>query len=155
MVTTITLAVVRQSVVVRDAAGRPARLVLPRLACALRVGPERVKVDAWLDTGSPLTLVPQDSWGCFEPHIRWTDPAGGGLATRVAGGSFLGRRGWIEMAVSSADLRAELPPLPVAALFVQDGGALKQALVGLSGGVLAGRRLVVEPDLASARLEAA
>ncbi len=133
------------------------QLVLPvnRLACLVLVGPE-VVFDAWVDSGSPLTVFPEKDWRPFEAAVTWRDDLAGGLPKlNVAGGEFPFRFGRVMLDLMSADLRAELVGLEVEAMFPFDDGRLPITLLSLWGGALAGRRLVVEPDLASARLEAA
>ena len=149
------LSVLRETSAVRDASGRRVVLPSPRIGCLLLAGPARHPVNAWLDTGSPLTIIPEEHWSEFEPSVTWVDAAGEGISCRLAGATHLCRRGRVDLSVASSESAVVLPPTPVLVLCARDGGTLKQALVGLAGGVLAGRRLVVEPDLAAARLEAA
>lgn len=133
------------------------QLVLPvnRLACLGLIGPEAV-FDAWLDTGSPLTVFPEKDWRRFEAAVAWRDaPTDSPPKLKVAGGEFPFRFGRVTLDLMSADLREEIAGLEVDAMFPFDGGQLSITLLSLWGGVLAARRLVVEPDLASARLEAA
>ena len=127
-----------------------------RLICTLVVGADRRGFDAWVDTGAPISSFPQRTWRRFAHEIEWLgDPAGPPLAATIGGVGYPFRLGRVPVAVVSADMRAVLPAVPVTAMFVFDVDKLPAPLVGLTDSVLAGRRLVVEPDLVSARLEAA
>lgn len=136
--------------------GPPVAFTEYRVVCPLLVGAGRHFFDAWIDTGAPVSVFPQRVWRAFPDEIDWVDDVERPLREASVGGvGYPFRYGRIPVGVISADLRTELPPVSVLAMFTWDGEKLPAPLVGLAGGVLAGRRLVVESDLAAARLEAA
>lgn len=128
---------------------------VPRIVCTLAVGSRRRLMDGWIDTGSPLTIFPLDMWEPFADQISWAGAPDAVFPVSVGGAVVPVRFGRVRVGVVSADLRAELAAVDVSAMFAQGPSPNRVPLIGLWGGVLAGRRLVVEPDLASARLEAA
>lgn len=139
-----------------DGGGTPVAFTEYRVVCPLLVGAGRHLFDAWIDTGAPVSVFPQRVWRAFSDEIDWVDDPGRlPREASVGGVGYPFHYGRVPVGVISADLRTELPPLSVLAMFTRDGEKLPAPLIGLTGGVLAGRRLVVEPDLAAARLEAA
>jgi hypothetical protein len=104
---------------------------------------------AFIDTGAPLSVFPEREWRPWEDRIEWLRFAGGVTARaprlRVLGGSYPYRMGRVLVAAADTHGR-QLPRVPVIAQFAEDGGNLSGILMGMRGGILDGRRLVVDVD---------
>ena len=151
------LYVLRKTLHVVTPAGRPVVLPMLRLTCLLRFAGRTPWTDCWVDTGSPYNVFGERHWRKFEHDIDWVadPPADVTDVGRVAGGTYPYRFGRVPAELAGADLDRIVDLGTIVAVMLSDDEHLPTPLVGLWGGVLAGRRLVVEPDLASARLEAA
>ncbi len=142
-----------------DADGQLTRVELPRLFCALHIGSAAnfVVADGLVDTGSPLTVLPQRLWTARDfplAAVRWlTPPLGPCLHVRTAAGTFRGRAGVVPIRCLSARDGSPLPRIDVVAQFLEDVDRITYAILGLGHGVFDGRRLVVEADANLAYLE--
>ncbi len=139
-------------------------LVVPflRLFTVIKVGrrPRRL-CDTIIDTGAPLTVFPQRAWRNFAAEVEWLDlPAARAAVSWVAklrgktGGERRCRVGRVR--VEAFDLErppSSLPAVNVVAQFEEEDSADDRILTGLFGGILEGRRLILEPDLRQAWLE--
>jgi hypothetical protein len=147
-----------------DPAGTVIRIPCLRCFVNLRVAGRPRIIDCLLDTAAPLTVFPRkvwqgdakDKWEGFADAIEWLNPAATpGWLTSPAGATghtFRCRIG----RVSAETLDYEggvLAPVPILGQFVEDDSALTQILIGLHGGILDGRRFVLESDLRKAWLE--
>ncbi len=106
----------------------------------------------WLiDTGSPMTVFPKFIWTQFGDYVEWLHTEGVSLpdwltkVRGVAGGQVSCDVGRVRVILRDLDSRA-IGPVPMLAKFVRDEGPLREALFGLTGGVLAGRNLHIEYD---------
>ena len=140
----------RQQVV--TASGELVELILLRLSALLRIGSEQRAFDGLFDSGSALTIFPERVWRKFERDIEWlTFPSGATPAawwisvSGLTGGSTPCRIGRIPVTVVD-DVGRTLSPVPVLAKFAEDVGTFPRILLGLYGGVLQGRRLLVNSD---------
>jgi hypothetical protein len=128
----------------------------------IRVGEKtRVILDCILDSGAPLTVFPRIIWKRFENDIEWLtlpDARAAVSWTTNLRGRTGGRipcrlgRGWVE-AFDLENPRQSLLGMQVLAQFEQQKTSDDRVLVGLHGGILERRRLIVEPDLRQAWLE--
>lgn len=107
-----------------------------------------------IDTGAPLSIVPEYIWSHFFPRVVTPlpfDPATP-RAHRIAsvgGGSFPYELG--ELDVRLTDDQQRTLDVRVVAKFTRDGGRLTTPLLlGLRGGVIDGRTLRAEPSLTAA-----
>lgn len=116
--------------------------------------------DCIVDTGAPLTVFPITQWKHFAEDIEWLSPADPSIdswlsvITGKTGGEHSCRIG--RVVAEAFDLGPPptfLPPSMVFALFEETPNGDDQIIVGLHGGILAGRRLIVEPDLGVGYLE--
>ena len=144
-----------------DAGGRVLPLTYFRLVAAISLGDGLVPLrDAWVDTGTYLTVIPQSVWDRpdVRAHVEWLQVPPGSIPLApllIAGGSFRFRLGRIVMTAFDVRTNQRLAS-PVVANFLEDEGAqrpLGQILLGLRHGLLDGRRLVIEPDVPRAYLE--
>jgi hypothetical protein len=113
--------------------------------------------DAWIDTGSYLTTIPQLFWDVpsLRGQIDWLQPAAGAPALprlRLAGGSYGFRLGRIWMTALDLPAGQQLRS-HVIAKFLLAPSPLRAVLIGLRHSLLDGRRLVLEPDSPLAYLE--
>ncbi len=123
-----------------------------RLTSLLRIGNNSTIYDGLVDSGAPLTVVPERIWRTFEKEIEWfsfpanTTPSN--LWTEVAGvtgGTVKCRLGRISMV--ALDLQGkELAPVPVIAKFAEDGTLFPRILVGLHVSILQDRRFILDVD---------
>lgn len=106
-----------------------------------------------VDTGAPLTIVPQDIWQHLRPGVVTPlafDPSMPvhHRVLSIAGGTYPYTLG--ELTVPLVDRSGGSMPVRVLAELVQDAGALDiPILLGLRGGLFDGRRVVAEPDPAA------
>lgn len=106
--------------------------------------------DCIVDTGAPLTLVPESIWSRFRPGAVTRlpfDPAmpAANRSLTVGGGRF--PYDLAELDVELFDHHGGGMTVRVVAQLTRDGGALAiPMLLGLSGGLLDGRVLRAEPD---------
>lgn len=151
----VRLSVINSPLKLVDSKGVEVSLDSVRLHCAFLVGaPGQAHFrQALVDTASELSLFPERHWRAFESQIEWLTDRIISKKARVGGGEFPFRLGRITITVIQADLNAQLAPAPLLAQFVNDDEKLGHALLGLGGGFLRQRRLVIDPDLREARLE--
>lgn len=106
-----------------------------------------------LDTGAPLSIVPEYIWAHFLPGAVTPLPFDSAMpfqhrSVTVGGGRFPFDLG--ELDIRLTDSHQRTVNLRVVAQFARDGGALTIPIVlGLSGGALDGRVLRSEPDPAA------
>ncbi len=145
-----------------DTQGNLIRVPFLRLSGLLMLGERtRLFTDSLIDTGAPLTIIPQAQWKRFEHDIEWLvlPPAAVQISwlTNVsgwAGGARRCRAGRVSMtALDLGPPRLDLPPVQAIALFAEDSQADDRIVVGLHAGILESRRLIVESDLRQAWLE--
>jgi hypothetical protein len=144
-----------------DGAGGRTFLHYVRLTVTIFLGARRSKPahDAWIDTGSYLTTVPQFAWDvpAVRSQIEWLQPpAGQPVPLLLAGsGRYRYRLGRIVMTAIDFSTKQQMSS-PVIAKFTEDRFTprpLERILIGLRHGLLDGRRLVLEPDTPLAYLE--
>lgn len=110
-------------------------------------------VDKWydgiVDTGSLITVFPEQVWKTHEREIRWFTseqdsmlPEWLSRVNGLGGGGFPCRIGQVFLLFRDVDRRTLRPRL-VTAKCCEDGGDLKRTLIGLGGGSLSSRRLEV------------
>jgi hypothetical protein len=117
--------------------------------------------DAVVDTGSYLSVFPERQWAQrFPAHIRWLagpgDPALPGWCREVrglGGGVFPARLGVVRIEFVDPVTGATGRPSDLVAKFASDNGRMREIVLGLDGGTLAGRRLILELDADQAWLE--
>jgi hypothetical protein len=139
-----------------DARGAVARLPFLRLTAILFLGSHPQPTDGLIDTGSPVSVWPEKTWKPHARNIEWvTFPPGQQTpvwwtsVSGVTGGAYPCRLG--RMVVTAADLTGQrLAPVPVLGKFASDGGKLPRIILGLHGGILESRRLILEADLGQA-----
>jgi len=103
---------------------------------------------ALIDTDTALSVFPEREWRPWEHCIEWlTFPAHSAShklpRIRVLGGQYPYRMGRLQIAVVDEDGH-RLPSMPVIAQFTEDAGSLSRILMGMRGGILEGRRLLVD-----------
>jgi hypothetical protein len=141
---------------------------LERLAVIVRIGsvplspfPTFIREECYLDIGAYLSVFPQQVWTRFQTMIEWPAPNEEALLPTwckrfggIAGGRYNCRLG--RVAVELDDFRRpknKLGPFDILALFALDNGQIRQPpLLGLSGGVFAGRRFLLAYDVGRAFL---
>jgi hypothetical protein len=147
---------------VADKSGNPIALPFLRLFALIRIGLQaRRLADCIIDTGAPLTVFPRQAWNRFASEIEWLtlppaqvkDSWVTNLRGRTGGTSEcrIGR-----IFVEAFDVEDGLRFLPgssVLAQFEEKETAEDRIIVGLYGGILEGRRLILEPDLRQAWIE--
>jgi hypothetical protein len=145
--------------VVVDSQG-PLPLFHKRLKSLVLVGSSSTPRDGLMDTGSPLTIFPERIWKNHRQEIEWfTTPPSSTLKSwwssisGVTGGAVPCELGRISLTV--IDLSGNtLRPIPVVAKFAQDNGLLpNRVILGLWGGILEGRRLMLDSSATDAWLE--
>jgi hypothetical protein len=165
--------VARMRVYVRQSPQTPAETVLAapgvpltgpflRLFTILRVGLQARQVEqSIIDTGAPRTVFPRKAWRQFTSEIEWLSlPAAQATASWLT--NLRGRTGdksrcrigrvWVE----AFDLQRPqrfLPGARILAQFEEKELPDERVITGLYGGILEGRRLIVEPDLRQAWIE--
>lgn len=132
-----------------------------RVYSLMRIGSRaQFAQDCIIDTGAPLTIFPVKQWKHFADDIEWLAPADPSIdswlsvITGKTGGQRSCRIG--RVVAEACDLGPPptfLPASTVLALFEETPNGDDQILVGLHGGILAGRRLIVEADLGVGYLE--
>jgi hypothetical protein len=145
-----------------DARGQRTELPFLRVFAMIRVGrTAREVADCVIDTGAPLTVFPRVQWKKFANDIEWLS-VGPGRSPSSWVTNLWGRTGGSSRCkVGRVDVEAfelerglrSLPPVSVLAQFEEEDSADDRILTGLFGGILEGRRLVLEPDLRQAWLE--
>ena len=106
-----------------------------------------------IDTGSPLSIVPESSWSHFYPGVVTRLPFDSvmPLAHRfvsVGNGNFPCELG--ELTVRLWDQNQRTMDVRIVAQLTRDGGTLTIPMtLGLRGGAIDGRRLRAEPDPAA------
>jgi hypothetical protein len=130
-----------------------------RLIALLRIGSTPAIYDGLMDSGAPLTVVPERIWRPFESEIEWltfpTNTTPSSLWTEVAGvtgGTVKCQLGRISMVALDLQGR-ELAPVQVIAKFAEDGTLFPRILVGLHVSILQGRRFTVDVDCVEGWLE--
>jgi hypothetical protein len=102
------------------------------------------RVDAVVDTGCMLSVLPFGTWRPFESEIRWLDrPAPltvAGRSLRVAGGVQQYRLGQVRLAATDEDGRW-LPPSWSVVQCLEDGTGQPPPLLGLRSPLLSFRQL--------------
>jgi hypothetical protein len=118
----------------------------------LRKQPPHFLREAVLDTGAHISVFPQLHWQLFEEEITWlsdaSDPSLPDWCRRfsgVAGGMIECRIGTVEVEFFD-HLGGRLGPSPLVGMFAFDNGQMPKVLIGLGGGVFAGRRLEMVYD---------
>lgn len=110
-------------------------------------------LDAVVDTGAPLSSFPRNIWSIFEQQIEWlelhdagTSPVGPFVS--IAGHRYPFRLGRIVVTVADFEGR-RLTPAPILALFLDEPPGVRPppVLLGLSRGILEGRRMWLGPSL--------
>ena len=103
-----------------------------------------------IDTGAPLTVLPEEIWFPHRHAIEWVSaPSGQSLpgwlrsVSGLSGGQFICEPGLIDVVFFDSELHC-LPPRRILAKCVRDGGRLRDSLIGLGGHVLEGCRLEIE-----------
>jgi hypothetical protein len=142
--------------------GVPLTVPFLRLMTMLRVGHQTRQVaESIIDTAAPLTVFPRKTWQQFAAEIEWLS-----LPAAQAKGSWLtnlrGRTGgrsqcrigrvWVE-AFDLERPQRFLPGVRIIAQFEEKEFPDERVITGLHGGILTGRRLVLEPDLRQAWIE--
>jgi hypothetical protein len=109
--------------------------------------------DCILDTGSHLSIIPQDVWGQFKPGVVAPLPFAPNMpqnrrSVTVSGGSHPYDLG--ELTVQLRDLAGRTMDVRIVAQLTRDGGVLTIPMtLGLRGGAIDGRILRSEPDPAA------
>jgi hypothetical protein len=103
---------------------------------------------ALIDTGAALSVFPERVWRSFQHRIEWLTFAGHSAShqlprVRVLGGEYPYRMGRVRVAAIDREGH-RLPALPVIAQFTEDAGRLPRILMGMRGGILEGRRLLLD-----------
>jgi hypothetical protein len=139
-------------------------IVLPflRLFVLLRIGRRtRHLADGIIDTGAPLTVFPRLTWKHFARDIEWlTLPPERLSSSWVAnlrgrtGGESRCRIGLVALEAFDVESGCRfLPATSILAQFEEDETIDNRIILGLHGGILEGRRLIVEPDLRQGWIE--
>ncbi len=139
-------------------------IVLPflRLFVLLRIGRHaRQLADGIIDTGAPLTVFPRLTWKHFATDIDWlTLPPERLSSSWVAnlrgrtGGRSRCRIGRVFLEAFDVESGSRfLPGASILAQFEEDETIENRIILGLHGGILERRRLIVEPDLRQAWIE--
>ncbi len=145
-----------------DASRTPIILPFLPLFALLRVGRKaRHLADGIIDTGAPLSVFPHLSWKRFAGDIEWlTLPPERLSASWVAnlsgrtGGTRRCRIGRVFLEAFDVEQGCQfLPGTRILAQFEEDETIDNRIILGLHGGILEGRRLIVEPDLRQAWIE--
>ena len=145
----------------RTGAGELVSVPFLRVYSLLRIGSQaKFAQDCIVDTGAPLTIFPLAQWKHFAGDIEWLSPADPSLdswLTLITGKTGGERSCRIGRVVAEAfDMGPPptfLPASTILALFEETPSGDDQIIAGLHGGILAGRRLIVEPDLGMGYLE--
>ncbi len=144
------------------APGVPLTIPFLRLFTILRVGLQSRQVEqSIIDTCAPLTVFPRKAWRRFASEIEWlalpaaraTESWLTNLRGRTGGRSRcrIGRV-WVE-AFDLERPQRFLPGVRILAQFEEKELPDERVITGLYGGILEGRRLIVEPDLQQAWIE--
>jgi len=143
----------------QDPAGGQVHIPLLRLMTFVYCGSDRTLREAAIDTCAPLSVFPETVWTAFRNDIRWFANLPGPVLpswlshVRGFGGTgFACRIGSVPVVTVGVG-NTRLPAVDLLAYFLLDGGQTNRILMGLHGGILEGRRLVVEPDLRQAYIE--
>jgi hypothetical protein len=119
-------------------------------------GPDALRAaypECVLDTGSPISIIPEYVWSHFYPGAVTPLPFDVAMPSHrrfvsVGGGNFPYTLG--ELAIRLFDQKRRSMDLRIVAQLTQDGGALTIPMtLGLRGGVIDGRILRAEPDAAA------
>lgn len=144
------------------APGVPLTVPFLRPFTMLRLGLQTRQIaESIIDTGAPLTVFPRKVWQRFASEIEWLSlPAAQAtvswltnLRGRTGGRSRcrIGRM-WVE-AFDLERPQRFLPALRIVAQFEEKEFPDERIITGLYGGILQGRRLILEPDLRQAWIE--
>jgi hypothetical protein len=145
-----------------DAKQTPIALPFLRLFVLLRIGRlARQLADGIIDTGAPLSVFPRLTWKSFASEIDWlTLPPQRYSRSWVAnlsgrtGGTSRCRIGRVFLEAYDVESGCHfLPGAFILAQFEEDETIDNRVILGLHGGILEGRRLIVEPDLRQAWIE--
>lgn len=139
------------------------RVLLRQLVCSLRVPPVPGVYEAILDTGAPLTIFPYKLW---HHQFKWQaaqhfdELSVANLGTTLTG-QLLGYRYSCRLArlrvpveLAGRDPKGDRLRLDSLICQLAEQGGPPYIILGLWGGVFAGRRLVVEPQPNSDDLQA-
>lgn len=122
--------------------------VVPGLNAAKAAFPECV-----IDTGSPLSVLPEVVWGQFKNGVVTPLPFDPAMPTSLrlvslAGGTYTYDLG--ELTLRLRDLAGSVMDVRVVAQLTHDNGTLNAPMIlGLRGGAVDGRRLRGDPDPAA------
>lgn len=136
-----------------DQAGTERKIPFLRVFGIVRIGlPGRAVTETVIDTGAPLTVFPRAVWRRFERHVEWIrlNPNRGeaswlcNLRGRT-GGSSKCRVGRVLVQPCNLERPPRvLPATPVLGQFEEEDAGDDRVITGLYGGILEGRRLLVE-----------
>jgi len=128
----------------------------------MRIGRHtRRLVDGIIDTGAPLTVFPRLTWKHFARDIEWLELPPEKLSSYWVG-NLRGRTGGTSRCrigrvfLEAFDVESGCRFLPVTSIlaqFEEDETTDDRVIMGLHGGVLEGRRLIVETDFRQAWIE--
>jgi hypothetical protein len=156
--------------VVSDGVNPPVNLNQLRLFLWVKLGDEYSHRQAVLDTGAPFTILPKQVWAILHrrgsitwvAHTPGTAPRGSLPIVVVGGSRYPFRLGRVAVQVTKLD-GSELRPVPVLAQCLEDEQLTPsdpvplraRPILGLAGGLLHGRQLLVEADAAGQHWSAA
>ncbi|MCI0705657.1 MAG: hypothetical protein L0241_31745 [Planctomycetia bacterium] len=144
-------------------AGGSLSIPQPQFRCLLRLPNQVLPKDAIIDTGAPLTCIPQDIWDSLRVGVdyEWLPFAAGMQppSARIAGWQFTFRIARFLVPVSLLDYSTEVERPDVICQFA-DGNppsyagrkSLPPIIIGLWGGLLEGGKIGVERDPSSGRV---
>jgi hypothetical protein len=140
----------------------PLTIPFLRLFAMMRIGHEaRVVAESILDTGAPLTVFPRKMWRQFESEIEWL-PLSKAQTTNSWLTNLRGRTGGRSdcrigrVFVELFDLERPqhfLRFVRIVAQFELTDFPDERVITGLHGGILEGRRLILETDRRQAWIE--
>jgi hypothetical protein len=145
-----------------DKLGTPIVLPFLRLFTLLRIGQRaRRLADGIIDTGAPLSVFPRLTWKQFAKDIDWlTKPSERRANSRVSnlrgrtGGTSRCRIGRVFLEAFDLEKGCRfLPGALILAQFEEEETIDDRIILGIHGGILERRRLIVEPDLRQAWIE--
>lgn len=155
----LSLDVMKRAVVI-DQSG-PRLLTSDRLSTYYRLPGNGTWHRALIDTGAPLTVIPETVWKPHANVIEWVGCPPGGeppawlrSVNGLGGGLFRCDLALVQISFFDDDLRC-LSPRPIYAKCAHDGGALPVTLIGLGGLAFENRRLEIEYSAGQAWLSEA